>query len=290
MENYISNIWSAGEAGRLNFSPNASKNQKILIIGSGLTMLDAVTTLLNKGYEGQIIVISLDGKLPETHMPGVKTHPNFLDIHHPPIKILALLKKIREEIAEVAKNGGDWREVFDALRPVTIRTWMSLPLKEKYKVKRHLFGLWNRHRHRVPPEYLEKIKNLKAQGKFDLIQGTIQSVRPSSHDKLMVAYKEFSKGLKSFDADFVINCAGPNFNVLGSQSPLIRNLLKNSIIRSHPLNWGIAASSSFEVNGEGKGRIFAIGQILIGERFESIAVPELREQCAALAERLLHML
>lgn len=286
VENYIPDIWNAKT---VHFLPNTSQNKKIVIIGSGLTMLDAVTTLLKKGYEGAIFVISREAKIPETHKAFVKHHHIFIDMQNPPKTALELLKKIRAEVARVTHKGGNWRSVIDSLRPITISLWMGLPLQEKKKIKRSLFSLWNRHRHRVPPDYLNKIDIKRNQGKFTLIKGSVQSVHLSDNGNLTVIYKNNSKNLNTLDADYVINCSGPNFNVNASTSLFIRNLLKNKVIQSNPLDWGIVVSPTYEVIGSNS-RLFTIGQILIGERFESIAVPELREQCSELAESMLTML
>lgn len=290
-QNYIPSIWDS-KATVLNFQPNTSQSKNIAIIGTGLTMLDAVTTLISRGYAGHVVAISHAGKLPEKHLsdPNTTPLPPCIDMQSPPTTALGLLRLLRKEADAVTCRGGNWRSVIDAIRPITVSLWMRLPLIEKKKIKRCLFSQWNRHRHRVPSEYLQKIDTMQKMGKFSLLQGSVQSVEVAGNGNLNVVYRDAAKKLKSLAADFVINCSGPDFNIEKTHSRLFQNLLHSKMIHSHPLGWGIVASPAYEIFGSASGQLFAIGQLLIGERFESIAVPDLRMQCSELADRLLEML
>ena len=68
---YIANPWSP--AATADLEPDA----RMLLVGSGLTMVDMVVTLLEKGHRGPILAISRRGLLPRRHA-AVTPHPRFL--------------------------------------------------------------------------------------------------------------------------------------------------------------------------------------------------------------------
>ncbi|WP_236960654.1 FAD/NAD(P)-binding protein [Methylobacterium durans] len=98
----------------------------VLIIGTGLTMVDTVATLRQRGFSGRIVAVSRRGLLPERHAPAeARAAPNLTtrDL----ASLTMLLVRIRREVADARATGADWRGVVDGLRPVTDFIWRSLP-------------------------------------------------------------------------------------------------------------------------------------------------------------------
>jgi len=288
---YVPNIWSKESPNILNSSSSLahlSPEAKIIIVGSGLTMLDAHTTLRNLNYPGQIIVVSKDSHLPKSHSEHKVLYPTFIDPNAPPKTALTLLKCIRQEISKASREGIDWRGVIDALRPITISVWNQLPTKEKGKVMRWLSSVWNCHRHRVPSAYIKNFMSDIKNNRVIMISGRAHSVEHSPDKKAILRYRpKGAHHLESLEAKYILNCSGPELNIAKNNSPLLRNLLKNGIIIPDPLNLGIDATLTGEVKGRAFGRLFAAGLILFGQQFETIAVPELRCQSAQIAHHLL---
>ncbi len=89
--------------------------------------------------------------------------------------------------------------------------------------------------------------------------------------------------------DYVINGSGPEMSIEKHPSELVQNLLRNKIVVPNPLHMGIQVDEEYRIVGNEALPLFAVGQILLGERLETTAVPELREQCAQAAEAMLEM-
>lgn len=287
---YIQNIWDSESTSLLqsNYFSQMLPETTVVIIGSGLTMVDISLTLINHGYQGKIIALSKEGKLPEKQRGVIKAYPIFLNDKKMPKKILNLLQIFRQHLHVGKEQGYDWRSVFDSIRPVTGPIWIQLPLKEKKRFLRCLLSLWNRHRHRSAPECLEKIEKHQADKKFVLFSGKVLKVEQGEDEKVIVSYlKKGSEKVESIHADFVFNCSGAETNLAKNDQQLIKNLLKNHLILPDDLNLGIQVTVKGEVKGKAKGLLFAVGHILFGERFETIAVPELRNQCSELAVHIL---
>lgn len=276
--NYISSIWAVQPL-QIRFSNETT----VVMIGSGLTMVDAYASLLIRGFRGRVIAISRHGKLPAVHAQHPIPYSNFLDLRHPPATALQLLKVVRREVRLSSAKGIDWRGVVDELREIIGPLWEQFSWQEREKGIRHLLNMWNHFRHRMPQHYWAYIQKEQAEGRFNLVRGKVLSIIPPS-----VEYRPLGSSQSQIvKADYIINCSGPDMNIHNHKSDLMQNLIKDRLVFSDPLKSGILADSDGIVQGDGQGRLFAVGQLLFGERLESTAVPNLRIQCRNLAAYLL---
>jgi uncharacterized NAD(P)/FAD-binding protein YdhS len=98
-----------------------------------------------------------------------------------------------------------------------------------------------------------------------------------------------SGDVKSIKAARVINCTGPS-DLARTRSPLIRDLLRQGLVRADPFGIGLDAEpdgSLLDRNGAPSRSLSTLGPPLKGLLWESTAVPELRAQAHALSLRLL---
>lgn len=263
-----------------------SADDEIVIIGTGLTMVDTVLTLRSRGYKGTITAISRHGILPTAHA-HVKPYPAWSWVSQPesaPRNALGLLIGLRNEIKRAEAEGYDWRSVIDSLRPVTQKLWKQLSLHERRKFMRQLFTLWNVHRHRMAPEIHAQLKSMQQSGSLKVISAAIYYVG-TDDDGLTVAYRRRGANrMETIRSPLVINCTGPTHDVASSGHQLLRNMRDNELITVGPLRVGIETALDGSAKGTAQARIFPIGSLLIGELLECTAVPELREQAHRVAE------
>lgn len=277
----IKNVWNSKD-----FFSNLSvlpATTTLAIVGSGLTMLDLVASLCMHGFKGRIIAFSRDGKMPEQHIALPKEPPNFF--HPPSPTALALLKAIRLAIAQAHVKGYDWRVVIDSMRSSTIPFWKQLPTAEKKKLL-PLLSLWNRHRHRMPPSYMKPIKQLKDENRFELQAGAIEKIEEKNGRLSLTIGNKKSFAPESLEVDYVLNCAGPENNILKNGNPLVRNLLQTELVTPDPIKMGLALSENEALKGKALGKLFAVGSLLLGEKLETTAVPELRKDAEKIANIL----
>jgi uncharacterized NAD(P)/FAD-binding protein YdhS len=97
----------------------------VLIVGSGLTMVDMALALDRRGHRGAITAVSRRGLLPTAHR---LTAPRTLSFSEVPFgaEISALLAWLRGLAARVSAEGSDWRSAIDSVRPYTQRLWRSV--------------------------------------------------------------------------------------------------------------------------------------------------------------------
>ena len=120
--------------------------ERVLLVGSGLTMCDVVASLRSRGYVGSFTALSRHGLLPHAR-PPVAPQPVGDFVTAPSRTALALLQRVRTAAREHAALGGGWPDVTDAVRRQGMAIWAALPRVEQARFLRHLRPLWDVHRY-----------------------------------------------------------------------------------------------------------------------------------------------
>jgi len=107
----------------------------ILIVGSGLTMVDMAASLDRRGHRGPITVVSRRGLLPSAHRP-VASRQLSADTVPFGAELSELLAWVRGLAARMSADGADWRSAVDAVRPHTQRFWRSMSGEQKRRFLR----------------------------------------------------------------------------------------------------------------------------------------------------------
>lgn len=121
--------------------------EPVLIVGTGLSMIDAVLTLQHQQHQGKIYALSRHGLLPLSHA-DVKV-PFVLLQEELPTEMRQLARHLRGTIQHYVESGGDWRSVINALRQYIPALWNQAHQQGKRQFLRHVLPYWNVHRHRV---------------------------------------------------------------------------------------------------------------------------------------------
>lgn len=282
-DKYFQNPW-------LNEAVDGLKDSDdILIIGTGLTMVDNVLSLLDKNFKGKIYAISTKGFFPLSHKKR-KPYTDIIEELHPPYRMSELYKIFRKHIKHVLANGISGEAVVDAVRPKTQEIWLSLSTEDKVRFMSHIRHLWGVARHRLPKEIFDKMQELMKEGRLEIIGGRLIDVDEKG-GKLKVTLRERrSQSKKELKVVRVINCTGPKTDLNKIDDPLVKNLLKNGLVTADEMKLGVNALPDGTVihrDNSISSSMFAVGSMLKGVLWESTAVPELRMQAKSIAENLL---
>lgn len=284
---YIRDPWAAGA---LDAVPG---DAPVLLIGSGLTMLDVALDLAGRGRTAPLVALSRRGLLPHPHRsPGAP--PSYA--HLPPALVaceptaVAYLRATRRHIRRLAPAGIDWRDVIASLRPITPRLWEALSTREKSRFMRHLRPYWDVHRHRVAPELYEGFDALRREGVISLCAGRITALETTDGGAIRSTIRPRGSSRASVrDFGAVINCTGPEGNVRALDDPLISRLIGDGLVRPDPLGLGLDVNDSLALlraDGTPHPALALVGPLLRGRFWEATAVPELRQHAAQVASRL----
>ena len=237
-----------------------SQLSNIAVLGAGLSMVDVILSLDDAGYRGKVVAISRHGLIPQPHVPRVD-YPAFLTTDNMPSTILGIVKVVRQEIAAAKRKGIPWQAVIDALRPVSNALWLALPKVERLRMGR-VMPFWSVVRHRIAPEVNAVIQRWISEGRLELFTAKVKSVEGAGNELSVMT----DRGTR--DARAVINCLGYIYNPRHPES----------LTAALPLTpEGVTPKIS------DRPRLYAVGPVLTGHYFESVAVPELRVQARLLA-------
>lgn len=262
----------------------------VAILGTGLSMVDQVTTLLKSGHRGQIFALSRRGLLPRVHGPGT---PLATSLGEVPLGAPAsvLLHWLRRQVRRAEIAGGSWRDAIDGLRPHVQGIWSALPDPERARALRHAAAWWEVHRHRMPPETASGIAKAQASGQLQILRGAFDRVAPHPRG-VWLHYRPYREtGITALDVAAVIDCRGLRRDPENGAGPLLRHLLDDGLAQIDPLRLGLLTDRSGRlINRAGvASRVLqAIGPAARAALWEITAIPDIRTQTARIAAELSH--
>lgn len=277
----VGDPWAPGVLGEI------AEHRRVLVVGTGLTMVDLAVSVA-AGRPGAVIhAVSRRGLLPRAHREDPRGElPRLPELKLPsvPARLGTLIAAVR---AEIDRAGGDWRGVLDAMRPLVPGLWAGLPAGDQARFVAQLARIWEVHRHRLPPATAAVIARLRAADQLQVHQGRLVSADPHPGGGRRVVL-DTARGPLRMDVDVVVNGTGPG-STAASTDPLAVDLLRTGSARSDHLGLGLDVSEHGNVR-DGTGRpqpwLLALGPPLRGVRWETTAIPEIRDQAGALADRV----
>ncbi len=275
---YIHDIWSERpwRTGR--------RDDSILIIGSGLTAVDAVLSYREHGFRGKIEMLSRRGLIPNVHRVESSQYKFDPSIAKLPLRQLA--RKIRNDING---EGNNWRSVIDSLRPHNQKIWKSWSSYERSSFMRHLRPYWEVARHRMAPDISIKISALRSSGDLTITAGRIMSVKDLL-GQAEISIRVRGGNDRTIRANAILNCIGAEASIRRTPSPLLASLLRVGSITPGPSEMGIASDENGAAISRASGvssEVYVIGPLRRGDLWETTAVPEIREQAKSLADRII---
>jgi uncharacterized NAD(P)/FAD-binding protein YdhS len=273
-ERFINDPWAPGALASIKPA------DEVLLIGSGLTMIDVVLALDTQGWLGRAQALSRRGLLPRPHAPKQEHVPPW---PMPDANMSMRLKTFRARAERVG-----WGDAMDEVRPFNQALWRSADRVERRRFLRHLRPWWDVHRHRTATEVGARIQALIDAGTLSIGGGRVVGAELRAAG-IWIEWRPRGEVQTRRDRfDRVINCTGPLSNLKRSPDPLHRSLLDQGLARTDPDRLGLDTDASLRVlgaDGRANPRLYAVGPITRGEAWEIIAVPEIRGQVAELAER-----
>ncbi|MCW2927385.1 MAG: FAD-dependent pyridine nucleotide-disulfide oxidoreductase [Thermoleophilia bacterium] len=256
----------------------------VLIVGTGLTAVDAALSLAAASPTTRLVLASRNGRLPFAHLPGPLREPApSTDFPGGLTTLDELVAAWEAHVASCREAGFDWRDVVDGLRPRTQGLWRTLGVAEQGRFLRERRRDWEARRNRAAPEVGARLDELVASGRLEVVRGGVTDIRAEDdgiHARVGEAERSFAR---------VVSCTGPTVDVTRCNEPLLRQLLADGVVAADPHLLGIRTADDgrvLDAQGAVNSSIFTLGWLRRGELWETLAIPEIRSQAAAIAEQL----
>ncbi|WP_298905472.1 FAD/NAD(P)-binding protein [uncultured Nostoc sp.] len=285
-DDYLRNAWSADALADLD------ADAPVLLIGTGLTMVDMVLSLSDRQHRGKIYAVSRRGLFPLKHQ-AAQPYPCFLTPENLPKSVRGWLRRVRAEVEIAAAQGYDWRAVIDSLRPMIQKIWQKLPTEEQQRFLRHLTPYWDVHRHRIAPQVADVVTEMLDSGQLTISAGRIQEYQALADGVAVTVCQRKTQTNNILHVHRVVNCTGVAADYRRSPHPLITNLRSQKLIRPNAIGLGLDTDTHgalYAADGNVSTLLYTLGTPRKGDLWESIAVPELRGQAQELSKALLQSL
>jgi uncharacterized NAD(P)/FAD-binding protein YdhS len=272
-ERLIGNPWAADA--RAAIRDLARTGDPVLLIGTGLTMIDLVLSLDSAGYSGTILAVSRRGLVPRSHAEFDAAPVEAGDV--PSGSVRSIWRWLRRRSAEVG-----WRAAVDSLRPYSHPLWQGLDVAEQRRFLRHARPWWDVHRHRIAPEVAATVARMIAEGRLEIRAGRIVGAHRGERRVEVEIQRRGADAAQTLGFAYAFNCTGPLHSIGRTRDPLLRSLLDSGAAHPDQLGLGFAVDDSSRAGD----RLWAIGPLTKGRYWEIIAVPDIREQAAEVADHI----
>ncbi|MFT3864141.1 MAG: FAD/NAD(P)-binding protein [Solirubrobacterales bacterium] len=278
---YVADPWAAGALDA------ARRDRSVLIVGTGLSMVDVALTLGGEERGPSVRAVSRHGLVPRRHRPGLT---NIRRFHLPTAGTMdPVFAAILAQICRVSQQGDDWRDVIDSMRPSTPQIWKSLKREEKERFLSDYQRLWDVHRFRMAPEVADRFEALSAAGRIRTGASSIVSLEGRG-GRVRAALRVPGAGeVEMVEVDRVINCSGAGHDLRRGAPPVLAGLLATGRARPDELGLGLDVDEDgalLDAEGLPSDRLFAVGALRKGVEWEAIGITEIRDHAAAIARRI----
>lgn len=272
---YAADPWAGDVADGL------TDEDSVLIVGTGLTMVDVALLLKARGFGGKIIAMSRRGLLPHPHGDQAMAAPLG---QRPSLVPSMLLHEVRARAAAVG-----WRAAVDALRPFTQDLWLAAVPADRGRFLRHLRPWWDIHRHRLAPKVAERIAAMQADGQLRIVAGKLQGAEADG-ERIAVRWRPRGADIsETLRVRRIVNASGPQGDLHRTSEQLLRRLSDRGLIRADAQHLGIEVNPQSEAIGAGgkaDPNLLVIGPMTRATFWEIVAVPDIRVQTWSVARRL----
>ena len=274
---YFPTPWAQRPSNRLG------KQDAVLLIGTGLTAIDAALSLDADGHQGPITALSRRGLRPRPH---ALVGPHVTPVDRPRPLGSALVRTVRERAEAIG-----WRAAIDELRPFTPDIWRTMTPDERRRFLRHLRPYWDAHRHRLAPAVDRKLEAMQMEARLSFVAGKIVDATREGEFARVSWRTRGTDAVRTQSVRRIINCTGPSGDLAATGDPLLRALVAAGHVRQDPLRLGLDVDRHGQVadaGGRAQHNLRAVGPMTRAEGWEIVAVPDIRRQVWEVARRLGH--
>ncbi|AHI24075.1 hypothetical protein BGC31_06475 [Komagataeibacter xylinus] len=271
----VTNPWRAGAL------EDIAPSDRILIIGTGLSMADVVVTLTARGHAGKITAISRRGQRSHGHAAHA-VDPVGQFVSPPSRTVVHLLRRVRQALA--AHPDQPWQAVFDRLREQAPDIWAALPLPERRRLIRHLRPFWDTHRFRIAPQAEDVLHARERAGTLDIVAGRLTGVQVA-RGRFVTTIRHGATVERDGTYDAIITTTGPAHGAIIQTVPYLRELAAAGLVEMDATGLGlhVDALGRARVGSRHEGTLFVAGPLARGRFGELMGLPEVTRHAEKLA-------
>ena len=264
----IENPWSGHEL------TNIDTHEEVILLGGGLTALDAINALVGQAHQGMIKVIGPRAIFPPSQaLWRRQKEPKW------PQKLTPaqLVNFMRNHLPCVSTSSIQWQSAWEELRPNLNSIWQRLSSHQRRILFKRLGWLWSLYRFRASPQTISSYKKLEANNQIRFILGRAQKIDTEQKVKVLLDNGSIVEG------DRIINCTGVG------RDPFLSKIILNQTTCADALGQSIAVDAQLRVMksiNEHCDRLWMIGPATMASLGDVIAASSIAKQAEQLALEL----
>jgi uncharacterized NAD(P)/FAD-binding protein YdhS len=145
------------------------QGKSIVVLGTGLTTVDAIISLRTLAWVDSIHAISRHGWFPHSHFRGIE-YPDFpaagADLAE--LGLEKLVGFVKHHCALLHERNANPAIIVDKMRPHTQRIWSHFTREERLAFAQRYAARWNVFRHRIAPDIHAQITSSQLTGQLQI--------------------------------------------------------------------------------------------------------------------------
>ncbi len=252
-----------------------SAKDHVLLLGGGLTALDAINGLVEQGHQGQVSVISPRALFPPSQAPWARSkQPQWPH----PITPARLVRFMRSYLPNTPADQSEWQCAWEELRPDLNRIWQEFNAHQRRILMKRFGWLWNLYRFRASPQTIAAFYQLRDQQQIEFRCGRAKEiVMRAGAIHVILNHGEVVRG------QHLINCTGV------ARDLLLDQLTHDAIASPDALTSSIAVNPQLAVldpKGKPYQSLWMIGPATMGSLGDVIAASAIAKQAEQLAKAI----
>ena len=251
---------------------HVSGTDPVCVIGSGLSAIDTLHTLLAAGQRDKVYFASRNGLLPKVRGHLGSYEPQFVSLSN----IQGLMVKNRQprigldelvdlffrevEVAEgrpidrrkAANPEGSTLEILErdlaksdagvipyqaallATEGIIGRLWNLLSLDDQFRFDREYRNLWSVYRYPMPAKNARRVREVLRSGQLEVLSGIVGIAHDPTAGTFAVELRDRAGTCRILEVPVVINATGQCMDAWKIDSGLLRQMLSDGTAASHP--------------------------------------------------------
>jgi uncharacterized NAD(P)/FAD-binding protein YdhS len=247
----------------------------VLLIGGGLTALDAINGLVEQGHQGQVTVISPRALFPPSQAPWTRTkQPQWPN----PITPARLVRFMRQYLPSTPTDQSEWQCAWEELRPDLNQIWQGFNAHQRRILMKRFGWLWNLYRFRSSPQTIAAYHQLRDHQQIEFRCGRAKEIVVRDR----VIHVILNDG-EVVGGQHLINCTGV------ARDLLLDQLTRDAIASPDALKSSIAINPQLAVldaRGKPYQSLWMIGPATMGSLGDVIAASAIAKQAEQLAKAI----
>ena len=265
----IENPWTG------QYLSSVGAEDRVVLLGGGLTALDAIYALTAQGHRGPITVVGPRPIFPPAQAQWARQkQPNWPDKLSP----AKLLRFMRQYLPPAPTTSAEWQSTWEELRPNLNTIWQQFTPHQRQIVFKRLGWVWSLYRFRASPQTIKAYEQLKANHQIQFAVGRAKQVECLES----VITVQLNNGQR-IEADRIINCTGVGTDLF------LNTLIADAIAIPDPLGTAIAVDINLNVikpNLQTWNNLWMLGPATMGSLGDVVAASAISKQAEELAKQI----